>query len=88
MRLAGAGLQVPQLTAVLLTHLHSDHTTDFNDVVTTWWVMPMTAGRALQRDRAAGDAGVRRPHDRGDDAPTSVTASTTTPTSTSRRRST
>ena len=26
------------LNAVLLTHLHSDHTTDFNDVVTTRWV--------------------------------------------------
>ena len=48
MRLAGAGLQVPQLQAVLLTHLHSDHTSDFNDVLTTWWVMPMTAGRALK----------------------------------------
>ncbi len=48
MRLAGAGLQVPQLTAVLLTHLHSDHTTDFNDVLTTWWVMPMTGGRPLR----------------------------------------
>jgi ribonuclease Z len=48
MRLAGAGVQVPQISAVFLTHLHSDHTTDFNDVVTTWWVMPMTAGRNLQ----------------------------------------
>ena len=48
MRLAGAGVQVPQLTAVLLTHLHSDHTTDFNDVLTTWWVMPMTGGRPLK----------------------------------------
>jgi ribonuclease Z len=48
MRLAGAGLQVPQLSAVLLTHLHSDHTTDFNDVLTTWWVMPMTGGRAMR----------------------------------------
>ncbi|MEY2467520.1 MAG: hypothetical protein QOF21_218 [Actinomycetota bacterium] len=48
MRLAGAGLQVPQLSAVFLTHLHSDHTTDFNDVLTTWWVMPMTGGRALR----------------------------------------
>jgi len=48
MRLTGAGASVPQLTAVLLTHLHSDHTTDFNDVVTTWWVMPMTTGRSLR----------------------------------------
>jgi ribonuclease Z len=48
MRLAGAGLSVVQLSAVLLTHLHSDHTTDFNDVLTTWWVMPFTAGRPLR----------------------------------------
>jgi ribonuclease Z len=47
MRLAGAGVQVGQLSVVLLTHLHSDHTTDFNDVLTTWWVMPFTAGRPL-----------------------------------------
>ena len=39
MRLAGAGLFPSSLTAVLLTHLHSDHICDFNDVVTTRWVM-------------------------------------------------
>lgn len=39
MRLAAAGLFPGQLSAVLLTHLHSDHVTDFNDVVTTRWVM-------------------------------------------------
>ena len=39
MRLAGAGVGVPQLRAVLLTHLHSDHITDLNDVITTRWVM-------------------------------------------------
>jgi len=38
MRLAGAGLLPPQLSAVLLTHLHSDHITDLNDVITTRWV--------------------------------------------------
>jgi len=27
------------LTAVLVTHLHSDHLTDLNDVITTRWVM-------------------------------------------------
>lgn len=47
MRLAGAGLGVVNLNAVFLTHLHSDHTTDFNDVITSWWVMPFTAGREL-----------------------------------------
>ncbi len=39
MRLAGAGALPPTLTAVLLTHLHSDHITDLNDVITTRWVM-------------------------------------------------
>lgn len=39
MRLAAAGLGAGQLTAVLLTHLHSDHITDLNDVITTRWVM-------------------------------------------------
>ncbi|HEU5301118.1 MAG TPA: MBL fold metallo-hydrolase [Acidimicrobiia bacterium] len=39
MRLAAAGVFPPMLDAVLLTHLHSDHITDFNDVVTTRWVM-------------------------------------------------
>lgn len=39
MRLAAAGLGPGQLRAVLLTHLHSDHLTDLNDVITTRWVM-------------------------------------------------
>lgn len=39
MRLAAAGSGAGQLTAVLLTHLHSDHITDLNDVITSRWVM-------------------------------------------------
>jgi ribonuclease Z len=39
MRLAAAGLGAGNLSAVLLTHLHSDHFTDLNDVITTRWVM-------------------------------------------------
>jgi ribonuclease Z len=39
MRLAAAGLFPIGLSAVLLTHLHSDHITDLNDIVTTHWVM-------------------------------------------------
>lgn len=42
MRLAAAGLFPPMLHHVFLTHLHSDHTTDFNDVVTTRWAMSPT----------------------------------------------
>ena len=39
MRMAALGLGAPNLAAVLLTHLHSDHITDLNDVITTRWVM-------------------------------------------------
>ena len=39
MRLAAAGVLPLMLDAVLLTHLHSDHICDLNDVVTTQWVM-------------------------------------------------
>ncbi|WP_436792587.1 ribonuclease Z [Actinospongicola halichondriae] len=39
MRLAGAMSGAGQLRAVLLTHLHSDHITDLNDVITSRWVM-------------------------------------------------
>lgn len=39
MRLAAAGLFPGMVHHVILTHLHSDHTTDFNDVVTTRWAM-------------------------------------------------
>ena len=38
MRLAAAGSGANQLSAVLLTHLHSDHITDLNDVITTRWI--------------------------------------------------
>ncbi|MFM2078490.1 MAG: hypothetical protein RJA49_2380 [Actinomycetota bacterium] len=39
MRLAAAGVLPPMLHAVLVTHLHSDHITDLNDVITTHWIM-------------------------------------------------
>jgi ribonuclease Z len=39
MRLAGAGSIPPLLSAVLITHLHSDHVCGLNDVMTTHWVM-------------------------------------------------
>ena len=39
MRLAGAFVAPPMLHAVLVTHMHSDHLSDLNDVVTTRWVM-------------------------------------------------
>jgi ribonuclease Z len=39
MRLAAAGLGAGDLDAVMITHLHSDHITDLNDVITTRWIM-------------------------------------------------
>jgi len=38
LRAAAAGVGANQLTATLLTHLHSDHLTDLNDVITTRWI--------------------------------------------------
>lgn len=43
MRLAAVGVFPPFLTGVLLTHLHSDHISDLNDVITTHWVMSADA---------------------------------------------
>lgn len=41
-RLAGADVWVPDLTAVFLTHYHSDHVVGLHDVVLTRWVMDRT----------------------------------------------
>ena len=41
MRLVGAGGAVQNLTAVLITHLHSDHVTDLNDVITSRWALSL-----------------------------------------------
>jgi ribonuclease Z len=47
MRMAGAGSLPGLLSAVLITHLHSDHVCALNDVITTHWVM--TQGNATLR---------------------------------------
>src|SRR5690606_19281722 len=39
LRMTAVGIGVPTLDAVVLTHLHSDHITDLNDVITSRWVM-------------------------------------------------
>lgn len=39
MRLTGAGLSPPMISAVLITHMHSDHISDLNDVITSHWIM-------------------------------------------------
>lgn len=55
MRLAAAGVMPPMLDAVLLTHLHSDHICDLNDVITTHWVLSM----APTTLRIVGPSGTR-----------------------------
>ncbi len=48
MRMVAAMCPPPLVSAVLLTHLHSDHICDLNDVVTTRWVAsPAAAPLAL-----------------------------------------
>jgi ribonuclease Z len=39
MRAAAAGSAAGALRALFLTHLHSDHTTDLNDIITMRWAM-------------------------------------------------
>jgi ribonuclease Z len=42
MRAAAVGVGAADITALLLTHLHSDHITDLSDVITTRWVNTFT----------------------------------------------
>jgi ribonuclease Z len=42
MRAAAVGIGAANVTALLLTHLHSDHITDLSDVITTRWVTTFT----------------------------------------------
>lgn len=46
-RVAAAGLPIDGMTAVLLTHLHSDHTLGLPDVIHTTWVMGRSAPMAV-----------------------------------------
>jgi ribonuclease Z len=75
MRLAGAGSGPVQVEQVLITHLHSDHVTDLNDLLTMRWVMspapnplrvigPPGTGGLVQRTLAmlTADIGYRRAH--------------------------
>ncbi len=41
MRAAAVGAGATTLRALFLTHLHSDHITDLNDVMTTRWIMSL-----------------------------------------------
>jgi ribonuclease Z len=42
MRAAAVGVGAANITALLLTHLHSDHITDLSDVIATRWVTTFT----------------------------------------------
>ena len=42
MRAGAVGVGAADITALLLTHLHSDHITDLSDVITTRWVTTFT----------------------------------------------
>jgi ribonuclease Z len=91
MRLAGAGVLPVGISTVLLTHLHSDHVTDLNDVITMRWAMsptpnplrivgPPGTARLVERTLAmlADDIGYRLAHhaDLNWDPPCEVTEAT------------
>ena len=44
MRMAGAGTLPVFLSGVCVTHLHSDHLCDLNDVITTHWILSQGSG--------------------------------------------
>lgn len=60
MRLVGAGGAVQTIGAVLLTHLHSDHITDLNDVITSRWALSLMPNPLT----IVGPEGTRRVVDR------------------------
>lgn len=56
MRGAAVGMNARDLTALFVTHMHSDHTTDYNDVITTRWISSPQSNPLV----AYGPAGFRR----------------------------
>jgi ribonuclease Z len=48
MRLTAAGCGANMLNGVLITHLHSDHITDLNDVITSAWITTFAEQKPLQ----------------------------------------
>ena len=81
---AAAAVGAANLTALLLTHLHSDHITDLSDVITTRWSPRSCGHRCRSSDRPAPGRSSTRRWQRW--PPTSPTTSPTTPTSRSRPR--
>ena len=60
MRLADAGAGAQNIAAVLITHLHSDHITDLNDVITSRWALSLAPNPL----RIIGPPGTQRVVDR------------------------
>jgi ribonuclease Z len=60
MRASAVGIGPLSFDTVFITHLHSDHITDFNDIVTTRWVMSPTPNPL----RVIGPAGTQNLVDR------------------------
>ena len=56
MRGAAVGMTARDLTALFVTHMHSDHTTDYNDVITTRWITSQNSRPLL----AHGPLGFKR----------------------------
>ena len=58
MRGVAVGMTARDLAALFVTHMHRDHTTDYNDVITTRWITntgprpPITA-RSIRRSASA-----------------------------------
>ncbi len=86
MRAAAVGASAAALRALFLTHLHSDHITDLNDVMTTRWIMSFQPN-PLPVFGPAGTAGLSRRR-RPCSSRTSATAWSTTTISPGRRRPT
>ena len=79
MRAAAVPVGPGGFTVVFLTHLHSDHVTDLNDVITMQWAMSF-APTPLRVVGPVGHRRLRRAHPRRCSATTSATGSPTTTT--------
>lgn len=56
LRLVSAGIAPSMLSAILITHLHSDHITDLNDMITMHWLMTQEQATL----RIVGPPGIRQ----------------------------